>query len=57
MYMPFMERFAIAMPHFTSFDPCAACDGSIGDWLYEMQQLECCQIAAADHDLLLHVLK
>jgi len=57
IYMPFMERFAVAMPAFTPYDPCAACDGIMGDWLYEMQQLKCCQIAAPDHDLYLQAIR
>ncbi|KAL0041868.1 hypothetical protein WJX79_007212 [Trebouxia sp. C0005] len=57
IYMPFMERFAIAMPAFTPYDPCAACDGLMADWLWEMEQLECCQIAAPDHDLYLQAIR
>ena len=57
MYMPFMERFALAMPVFTQYDPCAACDGSIGDWLAQMQGLECCQQAAAHPYLFLQALR
>jgi len=54
IYMPFMERFAIAMPAFTSHDPC---DGRIGEWLAAMRQLECCQMAASDQNLFLQALK
>jgi hypothetical protein len=57
IYMPFMERFAIAMPAFTLHDPCDACDGRIGEWLAAMRQLECCQMAAPDQNLFLQALK
>ena len=57
MFMPFMERFAIAMPAFTPYDPCTACDGTMGYWLAEMEQLECCQMAAPDQELFLHALR
>jgi len=57
IYVPFMERFAIAMPAFTPYDPCATCDGTMADWLYEMEQLECCQIAAPNHDLYLQAVR
>ena len=55
--MPFMERFAIAMPAFTPYDPCAACDGTMADWLCEMEQLQCSQIAAPDHDMYLQAIR
>ncbi|KAA6423953.1 MAG: hypothetical protein FRX49_05912 [Trebouxia sp. A1-2] len=57
IYMPFMERFAVAMPAFTPYDPCDACDGRIGEWLVAMRQLECCQMAAPDQKLFLQALK
>ena len=55
--MPFMERFAVAMPAFTPYDPCDACDGRIGEWLAAMRQLECCRLAAPDQKLFLQALK
>ena len=55
--MPFMERFAIAMPAFSPYDPCTACDGTIRDWLAAMRQLDCCQKASPDADLFLQALK
>jgi len=57
IYMPFMERFATAMPAFMPYDPCDACDGRIGEWLAAMRQLECCQMAALDQKLFLQALK
>ncbi|KAL0019623.1 hypothetical protein WJX77_004229 [Trebouxia sp. C0004] len=57
IYMPFMERFATAMPAFTPYDPCDACDGRIGEWLAAMRQLECCSLAAPDQKLFLQALK
>lgn len=53
MYMPFMERFALVLPEFANFSLTEACHGDIGSWLTAMQQLECCQLAAADPQLLL----
>lgn len=53
IYMPFMERFALALPEFANFSVTEACGGSIGNWLEAMQQLECCQVAAAEPQLLL----
>ena len=55
--MPFMERFAIAMPEFTPYDPSQACDGKIEQWLTEMRKLECCQKAAPDAKLFLQAIK
>ena len=52
-----MERFALALPEFASYDVRAACDGSIGNWLDAMQQLECCQVAAANPQLLLQAFR
>lgn len=55
--MPFMERFALALPEFTSYDVRGACGGSIGRWLDAMQELHCCQVAAAEPQLLLQALR
>lgn len=55
--MPFMERFALALPEFANFSVTEACDGGIGKWLKAMQKLECCQLAAADPQLLLEAFR
>lgn len=51
LYFPFMERFALAMPEFTGYDPCDACDGVMSAWLEAMMQLTSCQLASPDAKL------
>ena len=46
-----MERFALAMPEFTGYDPCDACDGIMSAWLEAMMQLTSCQLASPDAKL------
>ena len=36
LYRPFMERFALAIPVFTQYNPCDACDGIVATWLEAM---------------------
>ena len=46
-----MERFALAIPEFTGYDPCDACDGIMSAWLEAMMQLTSCQLASPDAKL------
>ena len=55
--MPFMERFALAMPEFTDYDPRAACDGVVAAWLEALQKLGCCRQASANEKLFLQALR
>ena len=57
VYIPFMERFALALPAFANYDVRGACEGSIGKWLDAMQQLPCCQVASAEPRLLLQAFR
>lgn len=51
LYFPFMERFALAMPEFTGYDPCDACDEVMSQWLKAMMQQTSCQLASPDAKL------
>lgn len=46
-----MERFALAMPEFTGYDPCDACDEIMSQWLEAMTQQTSCQLASPNAKL------
>ena len=48
LYFPFMERFALAMPEFTGYDPR---DEIMSQWLEAMMQQTSCQLASPDAKL------
>lgn len=50
IYMPFMERFTIAMPTFAGYD---LPTGAVKRWCEAMQQRDSVQVAAADPQKLL----
>ena len=50
---PFMERFALAMPAFASFDVHSTGRGRVGAWLQTMAEAPSCKIASPDPELFL----
>ena len=57
LYMPFMERFALALPDLTASDLRPACEGIMKPWLEAMGQLACCQQAFPDSKLFQQALR
>ena len=57
LYLPFMERFALALPTLTSSNLVDACNGVMLPWLEAMGKLECCQQACPDHKLFQQALR
>ncbi|GMH40021.1 hypothetical protein BSKO_07925 [Bryopsis sp. KO-2023] len=54
---PFIERFALAFPEFSGYDPRECCNGKLGAWLDTMQNQKASQVTMANRDLLLDALR